>query len=146
MLADGLQRRSWVNRPVPFQLDVTPASVTFWLHGKFIQSFPRSASQTKPRLILELPAADRLPNVVVTPLDPQSLFVPINLAPYANDQLSQSAKPDQASVPFKLLSGKQTLLNLKNAGWIDQKRDPSNYISGYDGGPYVIDDDRSRGA
>jgi hypothetical protein len=142
MLADGFQRRTWVNRPIPFQIDVTPTTITFWLHGKFIQSFPRTNSQNKPRIVIELPAADRLSGVSINPLDPQSLFVPVNLAPYANDQISPAPKPDPASVPFSLLSGKQTLLNLKNAGWIDQKRDPSNYISGYDGGPYVIDDDR----
>jgi hypothetical protein len=141
MVADGLTRTTWANQPIPFQIDVTPGLVTVYLHGRIIGTFPRPTAQAKPKLVLEITPADTLSNVAVTPIDPQSLFIPVNLAPFVNDSLPKPAPtlPGTDPVPFNLST---QLLNLKNAGWIDQQRDPSSYISGYDAGPYAITDDR----
>ncbi len=142
MQSDGFAPQTWADRPIPFRIDVTPDTITFWAQGRLIDTFNRPPSDTPARLVLELPAGDRLADIAIAPFDARSLFVPINLAPFANDQFPTPPQPSSEAVPFNLISGPKNQLNLKNAGWIDQKRDPSSYISGYDGGPYIIGDDR----
>lgn len=142
LAADGVQPQTWHDRWIDLRIDLSPTSATVWAQGMLVANI----EMTKEKLailpvVLTLSQGDAIKNISQTAWKPDERFLTINLQNKFNDEATPPIEYDKATgVPFELANDGKALLNLKQAGWIDQKRDPQSFYEFYDGGPVVLND------
>lgn len=143
--ADGIEPHTWHGKTLALRVDVLADRAWVWLEGHLVReiSLPENGLT---EIALHLGTGDEAAGVRLRPLENDSRFIPLDLAPMANARL---ALPDNARrvvagpVPFELAADGVSGLDLREARWVDQERDPASFRAEYDGGPYFLHDPRT---
>lgn len=136
--------QKWHGRWLPVRVEADRHYLSFWLDGRLITQVPRASGQKGP-VAFQLAAEDRIRKIEVTSLEPDRLFVPVDLSSDVNDRFEAAvgkAKIEIKGVPFELTGDGKEHLSLRRAGWIEVKTDPADYYEWYDNGPPILHDPR----
>jgi hypothetical protein len=109
-----------------------------------VRRLDRLAGSMGP-VTLQLGQGDQVRGVALTPMPPDGVYLPVDLTLFAQDKLAQPlGKVDLTvgGVPFETAAGGTGVVDLRKAGWIEQKTDPADYYENYEGGPPVVHDPR----
>jgi hypothetical protein len=139
----GIPSRSLKDRWLPLRINADRRRISFWLDGLCVRQLDRPAGSKGP-VTLQLSQGDQVRSVVLAPLA-DSLYVPVDLTPFAHDRLAAPLGKTSlavAGVPFDLAAGGQGLVDLRRAKWIEQKTDPADYYENYEAGPPIVHDPR----
>jgi hypothetical protein len=143
MEGSGLMPRSLKDRWLKVRIDADRRHVRFWLDGLLVTQVERPAAAKGPVTVV-LGQGDLVRNIVLAPLA-ESVYLPVDLTPFAHDRLAAplgKAKATVAGVPFELAAGGQNVVDLSKARWIEEKQDPQDTYENYEGGPPVVHDPR----
>lgn len=139
----GLTPRSLKDRWLRLRIEADRQYLRFWLDGLLVRQVERPAGSKGP-VTLQLSQGDQVREVKVTPL-PESPYLPVDLTLFAHDKAAAPGGPPGlvvGGVPFELAAGGQGVVDLRKAGWIEQKKDPADYYENYEAGPPIIHDPR----
>jgi hypothetical protein len=139
-----LQPKSWQGRWLNVRVDFELDMLSLWIEGRMVHRRPRPV-EAKGALTISLGAGDQVRNISSEPLSSHDRFVRIDLDTYSNTQLEKPVAKgvlELDGVPFTLADNGRGVLDMRNAGWMDWKRDQRNYREDYDGGAPYLDDMR----
>lgn len=141
LIEAGIHPRTWHDRWLPLWIDVAGGTARIWLDYRFlgIVDLPADA---KGAIILQLAGGDKIRRVRIEPRD-ESLFLAVDLTPYANDRFSPAVGKSAikaGGIQFRPPQGSQDQVNLRPAQWIEWQTDPAAYYENYDmGSPIAFD-------
>ncbi len=125
MLEAGLERRSWHDKWLPVRIDANPRTIAVWFEGNLVRQIQRPEGATG-QVAVQLAQGDRLRRMSVTAIAEEPLFVPIDLAPHANDHFEKpigKRQVEMGGVHFELPTGGNDHLSLRRAEWTGWKTD-----------------------
>ncbi|MEX0777691.1 MAG: hypothetical protein WD042_18460 [Phycisphaeraceae bacterium] len=141
--ADGIAPRSWHNQWIDLRVDVGKHEVIIWADGIYVDRVKRPhVNKPVGPIVIELIEGDALGEVTIEAWDDHLRYLPVELEAMFNDRAGKPIASPASEVPFVLARDGVSHLNLRDAGWIDQKRDPQTFYESYDGGPYYANDPR----
>jgi hypothetical protein len=142
-LADSaLAPRSLKDRWLRLRIEADRRHIRYWLDGMLIRQFDRPVGSKGP-VALHLNQGDEVRDVKLTPL-PDSPYLTVDITPFAHSR-STPALPAAlvvGGVPFELAEAGKAFVDLRQAHWIEQKKDPADYYENYEGGPPIVHDPR----
>jgi hypothetical protein len=138
----GIAPRSLKDRWLRLRVDADKRHVRLWLDGLLVAERSR-ANVAKGPVAITIGQGDQVRNIVVAPLT-DSLLQPVDLTTFAHEKLATPIGKDTVTVgvSFELANAGQSVVDLRKAGWIEQKSDPPDYYENYEGGPPVVHDPR----
>jgi hypothetical protein len=139
----GLAPRGLKDRWLRLRFEADRRQIRFWLDGLLVRQVERPAGARGP-VALVLTQGDQVRKVALAPLA-ESVYLPVDLTLFAHDRPAAPLGQDNVTVggvPFELAAGGQGLVDLRKAGWIEQKQDPQDIYENYEGGPPVVHDPR----
>lgn len=142
--ADDIEKVTYPDRFLDVRIDVTDKRLVIWIENNAAFSAPMP-QPGHGKMYIGLNRGTRVRQIEVTPFVDDQLLTPIAFGPSANDTFSKRIPNKQITlggVTFDLPEGGRDHLSLLDAQWVDQQRDPPNYYSLNDGGPYVLGDKR----
>ncbi len=143
MEQDGIAARRWHDQWIDVRIDVGRRDITVWAEGLFIECAQRPVDQVLVRpMMIELCEGDGLGAVTVEPWQDDGGYLRVELDEITNERTEQPISATSMTVPFSMAMEGKAHLSLRQAQWIDQKRDPQTFYEYYDGGPYFFNDPR----
>ncbi len=150
MKADGVAPRAWHGQWLHGRVDLRPTSVDVWLQDLLVYRLDR-AGQGLAKVTVDLPKGAQFKSQN-SQLTAPALQLPLDLNWVGNLGAAAMATPAPVPAPKAALtevdgiafttSGEDKVLDLRQAGWPDAKRDPASFYEAYDEGPYFLADPR----
>lgn len=144
--ADGLSPSSWHDRWIDLRVDVNHDSATLWAQGTLVANInwtPNADGKNSVLpVVLKLSKDDAIKDISQSALSVDERFLQLNLQEKFNDEAPSEIAFEKTQVPFTVAKNQRKYLNLNQAMWVDQKRDPQSFYEFYDGGPVTLHDSR----
>ncbi len=150
---------SWLETGISFSIEQRAYCLRFWSSGKLLFSITNDALKPASdwKIILSLALDDKLKSYKAEKLTQQKYLLPVPINSFFNNTsrekidnewqlLQDQPTPKQDEIPFiygMKMDGKDNWA-LKDACWIECKKDPSSYYEAYDSGPPFDNDPRMR--
>jgi hypothetical protein len=142
----GLKPVSILGRKIPYRLEYHKGSIRVYADNVLAFIVPGEGFGG-PVAIYTI-RDTKISGLKIVEAESASRWLKVPLRTMANDQFGDAVLEKEvvakssSGVPYTLLSGKQNMLNMKAATWIDGPLNQSTYYEGYDNGSPVMNDPR----
>lgn len=144
VVEDGLEPRSWQGKDIPVRIENQAGQLRVIFQGQIIGIADITGVTSPIELQVIADTGDTITTLTQQSASKDSWrYYTVDLAPSTNEKTKAPIQLNKTQlIPYELANKGNALLDLKNADWVDGKRNPSSYYERYDSGQYFLGDDR----